>query len=59
MEDNRNPQEQVKKPWFTPELTIYGTVDEITQMDVTKYFGAGDGFVYNIPGIDGPVPIHS
>lgn len=37
-----------KKIWETPELTVFGTVENITTADIPpKEFGPGDGAVYN------------
>jgi hypothetical protein len=31
-----------KKIWTTPELVVYGTVEEITGKAICKTFGSGD-----------------
>jgi hypothetical protein len=44
----------MKKTWNTPELTVHGSVESLTQAKPKK-FGGNDGFVLII--VDIPVPI--
>ncbi len=41
-------EETVKKPWSTPKLVIYGTVEEITADPKWKDYGSGDDFCCNL-----------
>lgn len=41
---------QVKKGWVTPEVTVHGTVEQITQQQIIKRIGASDGYVFIING---------
>lgn len=42
-----------KKAWATPEVTLYGTVEELTQKTLTKTFGLSDDFssIAHSPGV--------
>lgn len=50
MQDTNAP----KKTWQKPQLTTYGTVEELTG-DVVKTLGFADGIIFDIDG-SGPVP---
>jgi lipopolysaccharide biosynthesis glycosyltransferase len=41
-----------KKPWTTPELIQYGSVEELTQQAKWKQIGTSDDF--GVPGISSP-----
>lgn len=39
-------KEKAKQSWAKPVLTIHGSVEQITGQ-ITKQFGADDGFTFN------------
>ncbi|NJN13541.1 MAG: hypothetical protein HC815_38835 [Richelia sp. RM1_1_1] len=42
---------QVEKQWTKPELTVYGSVEKITeQINTTKQAGSGDSIQVTVPG---------
>ena len=44
MREEAHQDVQSKKGWTAPQLTIYGTVEEITAQSIpVKQFGPGDG----------------
>ncbi len=45
----------MKTVWTTPELTVYGAVEELTNN--RKTFGTNDGFILVIPSSNGPVNV--
>ncbi|NET04897.1 MAG: hypothetical protein F6K16_09215 [Symploca sp. SIO2B6] len=47
----------MKKTWNTPEITVYGAVENLTER--IKTFGRQDGILLAIPGVDSPVAIGS
>jgi hypothetical protein len=49
----------MKKTWSTPQLTVHGAVEELTQ--VRKTIGKDDGVILVIPNLTPPegVPIGS
>jgi hypothetical protein len=44
----------MKNTWSAPQLTNYGSVEELTQQ-TRKSFGATDGFIVTIVDIDVPI----
>lgn len=36
-----------KKAWTTPQVTVYGTVEDLTRQTKNKTFGAGDDVLVN------------
>ncbi|HXH12484.1 MAG TPA: hypothetical protein VNP04_22285 [Alphaproteobacteria bacterium] len=43
-----NPQQQAKKGWNQPQLTVYGPLEKITGQTV-KYVGGYDGIIFQMP----------
>lgn len=41
---------QAQKEWVKPELTLYGSVESITEETFSKSAGSGDNIVFVIPG---------
>jgi hypothetical protein len=35
-----------KRQYTTPQLTVHGTLDEVTQQEPNKQFGPTDGFTF-------------
>jgi hypothetical protein len=39
-------QSKSKRQYTTPQLTVHGTLDAVTQQDPTKQFGSSDGLTF-------------
>jgi hypothetical protein len=48
MERRANEHLEAKQAWKTPELTVYGSVEQITQQFKYKSFGAGDDVLVDL-----------
>lgn len=46
---------QVQKEWNKPELSSFGSVEEMTEATVTKTLGIGDFIILNVPNPDGSI----